>query len=85
MKTKTSREHRDPARLDAVRKAIGDQPELYVDANGALTRKQGLDWAHRFRHEWGVSRFEEPVTSDDRCRTSGRCWTRARSTASRPT
>ena len=66
VKVKTSREpDRDPARLDAVRKAIGDETELYVDANGALSRKQALEWAHRFRHEWRVSWFEEPVTSDD--------------------
>src|SRR5439155_25238181 len=66
LKMKTSREpDRDPARLDAARKAIGDQTELYVDANGALSRKQALEWAHRFRNEWRVSWFEEPVTSDD--------------------
>jgi L-alanine-DL-glutamate epimerase-like enolase superfamily enzyme len=55
----------DPARLDAARKAIGDDTELYVDANGAFDRKQALDWAHRYRREWNVSWFEEPVTSDD--------------------
>jgi len=55
----------DPARLDAARKAIGDDTELFVDSNGALTRKQALDWAHRFRHEWNVGWFEEPVSSDD--------------------
>jgi L-alanine-DL-glutamate epimerase-like enolase superfamily enzyme len=55
----------DPARLDAARKAIGDEPELFVDANGALSRKQALGWAHRFHREWNVTWFEEPVTSDD--------------------
>ena len=66
VKMKISREPlRDPERLDAARKAIGDEPELYVDANGALSRKQALEWAHRLRHEWRVSWFEEPVTSDD--------------------
>ena len=66
VKTKTSRRpDDDSARLDAVRKAIGDETDLYVDANGALSRKQALAWAERFRGEWGVSWFEEPVTSDD--------------------
>ena len=55
----------DPARLDAARKAIGDESELYVDANGAFIWKQALEWAHRYRHEWSVTWFEEPVTSDD--------------------
>jgi L-alanine-DL-glutamate epimerase-like enolase superfamily enzyme len=55
----------DPQRLDAARKAIGDDAELYVDANGALSRKQALEWAHRFHREWNVTWFEEPVTSDD--------------------
>jgi len=66
VKMKTSREPgRDPERLDAARKAIGGETELYVDANGALSRKEALEWAHRFRGEWRVSWFEEPVTSDD--------------------
>lgn len=67
VKMKTSADpERDPERLSAVRAAIGEAPELYVDANGALTRKQALYWAERFAAEWDVSWFEEPVTSDDR-------------------
>ncbi len=67
VKLKTSRQpERDPERLDAVRTAIGGATELFADANGALSRKQALYWAHRFAGEWGVSWFEEPVTSDDR-------------------
>jgi L-alanine-DL-glutamate epimerase-like enolase superfamily enzyme len=67
VKLKTSRQpDRDPERLSAVRNAIGDEPELFVDANGALSAKQALYWGHRFAGEWGVSWFEEPVTSDDR-------------------
>jgi L-alanine-DL-glutamate epimerase-like enolase superfamily enzyme len=67
VKLKTSRHpERDPERLSAVRAAIGDEPELFVDANGALSAEQALHWAHRFAYEWGVSWFEEPVTSDDR-------------------
>ena len=55
----------DPERLDAARRAIGDEAELYVDANGALSRKQALYWAERFAREWGVTWFEEPVSSAD--------------------
>jgi L-alanine-DL-glutamate epimerase-like enolase superfamily enzyme len=55
----------DPARLDAAREAIGDEVELFVDANGAFTPKQALRWAERYAHEWNVSWFEEPVSSGD--------------------
>lgn len=66
VKLKTSRHpEEDPRRLDAVREAIGDDVELYADANGALTRKEALAWADRFAGEWGVSWFEEPVSSAD--------------------
>jgi L-alanine-DL-glutamate epimerase-like enolase superfamily enzyme len=47
-----------------ARQAIGDDIELFVDANGAYDRKQALDMAFRFR-ELGVVWFEEPVSSDD--------------------
>ena len=67
VKLKTSRRPADdPGRLTAVRRAIGDDTELYADANGALTRKEALYWAHRFADEWGVRWFEEPVSSDDK-------------------
>lgn len=66
VKLKTSRRPGDdPERLRTAREAIGDSTELYVDANGALSRTQALDWAERFRSEWGVSWFEEPVSSAD--------------------
>jgi L-alanine-DL-glutamate epimerase-like enolase superfamily enzyme len=66
VKMKVSREPaRDPHRLDAARRAIGDETELYVDSNGALSRKQALLWAERFAHEWGVTWHEEPVSSAD--------------------
>ncbi|HEY7397186.1 MAG TPA: enolase C-terminal domain-like protein [Gaiellaceae bacterium] len=55
----------DPARLDAAREAIGDDVELFVDANGAFERRQALDWAERYVADWNVSWFEEPVSSDD--------------------
>jgi L-alanine-DL-glutamate epimerase-like enolase superfamily enzyme len=66
VKMKVSREpERDPERLDAARRAIGDETELYVDSNGALSRKEALRWAERFAREWGASWYEEPVGSAD--------------------
>lgn len=55
----------DPARLDAARVAIGDTTELYVDANGAFDRDDALEWANRYADDWGVTWFEEPVSSAD--------------------
>jgi L-alanine-DL-glutamate epimerase-like enolase superfamily enzyme len=55
----------DPRRLDAAREAIGDDAELYVDANGAFAAKEALAWAERYASEWGVTWFEEPVSSED--------------------
>ena len=55
----------DPGRVRAARAAIGPNPELFVDANGAYSRKQALALAERFRAEAEVSWFEEPVSSDD--------------------
>lgn len=59
---------RDPSaditRVQQVRKAIGDDVQLFVDANGAYTRKQALGQARIFS-DMGVSWFEEPVSSDD--------------------
>ena len=53
----------DVDRVRAAREAIGDA-ELFVDANGAYTRKQALAFAEAFV-ELGVTWFEEPVSSDD--------------------
>jgi len=54
----------DPERVRAARAAVGDRVALFVDANGAYSRKQALALAARFA-EAGVSWFEEPVSSDD--------------------
>lgn len=54
----------DLARVRAARAAIGPGAELFVDANGAYSRKQALAQAEAFR-EYGVVWFEEPVPSDD--------------------
>ena len=54
----------DPDRVAAARKAIGEEAELFVDANGAYSRKQALKLAHRFAAE-RVSWYEEPVYHQD--------------------
>src|SRR3954467_13822516 len=51
-----------PGRVEAARKAIGGQTELFIDANGAYTRKEALAQAEAFA-EYQVSWFEEPVSS----------------------
>jgi len=53
----------DPARVRAARRAI-ENCQLFVDANGAYSRKQALAEAAAFA-EQGVAWFEEPVSSDD--------------------
>ncbi|GAB2892611.1 enolase C-terminal domain-like protein [Streptomyces deserti] len=55
---------RDLHRVRAARHIIGDRAELYVDANGAYTRKQAVRVGHALA-EHGVGWFEEPVSSDD--------------------
>jgi L-alanine-DL-glutamate epimerase-like enolase superfamily enzyme len=66
VKMKVGREpQRDPARAKVARKAIGDDVQLFVDANGAYARKQALQMAQVFAREYDVRWFEEPVTSDD--------------------
>jgi L-alanine-DL-glutamate epimerase-like enolase superfamily enzyme len=65
VKMKVGREpQRDPARVGAAREAIGDDVRLFVDANGAYSRKQALRLALTFA-DYDVGWFEEPVTSED--------------------
>jgi len=54
---------RDPERVRAARAAIGEQA-LFVDANGAFSVKQALDFIQSCQ-DAGITWFEEPVTSDD--------------------
>jgi L-alanine-DL-glutamate epimerase-like enolase superfamily enzyme len=56
----------DITRVRAARSAIGEDAELFVDANGAYDRKQARRLGHLYAEECGVTWFEEPVTSDDR-------------------
>jgi L-alanine-DL-glutamate epimerase-like enolase superfamily enzyme len=55
----------DPRRVAEAREAIGPDTELFVDANGAYSRKDALAFADIFAAEYGVTWFEEPVSSND--------------------
>ena len=55
----------DPRRVGQARDAIGSDTELFVDANGAYHRKDALVLADIFVTDYGVTWFEEPVSSDD--------------------
>jgi len=66
VKMKVGRDpQRDPERVKVARKAIGDEAQLFVDANGAYARKQALRMARVFAEDYDVRWFEEPVSSDD--------------------
>ncbi len=54
----------DPERVAAVRKRIGKDAKLFVDANGAYTIKEALAIAHDFA-QCDVVWFEEPVDHRD--------------------
>jgi L-alanine-DL-glutamate epimerase-like enolase superfamily enzyme len=63
VKMKVGREPgEDVRRVRAAREAIGENTELYVDANGALSVKQALRFGEQYA-ELDVLWFEEPVSS----------------------
>lgn len=55
----------DLHRVAVARDAIGDDAELFVDANGAYSCKQAMGFAKKFSEDYRVTWFEEPVSSDD--------------------
>jgi L-alanine-DL-glutamate epimerase-like enolase superfamily enzyme len=57
-------EAEDIRRLAAVRKAVGDDVEIYVDANNGYYAKQAIGMA-RHLSDYNVKWFEEPVLADD--------------------
>lgn len=59
-----SRPQDDLARVAFVRKIVGPDVELFVDANGAHDVKTALWFAEEFA-KFDVRWFEEPVSSDD--------------------
>jgi len=54
----------DIARIEVARDAVGADVALFIDANGAYSRKQALGIAGA-AVDLGVTWFEEPVSSDD--------------------
>lgn len=65
VKMKIGREPgRDLTRVRVAREAIGDDANLFVDANGAFGSKEALGFAAALSR-FGVSWFEEPVSSND--------------------
>jgi L-alanine-DL-glutamate epimerase-like enolase superfamily enzyme len=54
----------DKERVVQARQAIGNDTELFVDANGGYTVKQAIEMAHEFTAS-GIRWFEEPVSSDN--------------------
>jgi L-alanine-DL-glutamate epimerase-like enolase superfamily enzyme len=57
-------EREDVKRLAAVRKAVGDDVEIYIDANNGYYAKQAIYMAREFE-QFNVGWFEEPVLADD--------------------
>jgi L-alanine-DL-glutamate epimerase-like enolase superfamily enzyme len=57
-------ESRDRARVELAREIIGDDVELFVDANGAYDTGQAVR-VGRWLASYGVTWFEEPVSSQD--------------------
>jgi L-alanine-DL-glutamate epimerase-like enolase superfamily enzyme len=55
---------RDMSRIRQTRSTVGEQVDIYVDANGAFSCKQALALA-RAVSDINVRWFEEPVSSDD--------------------
>lgn len=55
---------RDLSRVATTREVVGDDVELYVDANGGYSPGQARRVARRLEQQ-DVRWFEEPVTSDD--------------------
>ena len=56
---------RDLDRMRQARTVIGDDVELFVDANGGYTRKQAIRVMTVAAADFGVRWYEEPVSSDD--------------------
>ena len=53
----------DISRIRAVQKALNGKAQIFVDANGAYSRKQALHQAEQFA-AMGVAWFEEPLNPD---------------------
>jgi L-alanine-DL-glutamate epimerase-like enolase superfamily enzyme len=56
---------RDLERTAFARRIIGDEVELFTDANGGYSRKQAVRVGQQLVDASAVTWFEEPVSSDD--------------------
>lgn len=63
----------DLHRVEAARRAIGAQGQLFVDANSAYDRKQALYYTRRMAEEFDVRWMEQPLDPED---VSGMAWLR---------
>tara|TARA_B100000949_G_scaffold15701_1_gene12208 strand:- start:643 stop:1749 length:1107 start_codon:yes stop_codon:yes gene_type:complete len=59
-----SSEREDIERVAAVRKIVGDDVSIYIDANNGYYRKQAIYMAKEFE-QFQVGWFEEPLIPDD--------------------
>ncbi|HEY8599527.1 MAG TPA: mandelate racemase/muconate lactonizing enzyme family protein [Thermomicrobiales bacterium] len=57
-------EAEDLRRVAAVRRALGDEVTIYLDANGGYGAKQAIVMARRFE-QYNIAWYEEPVHADD--------------------
>ena len=57
-------EREDIQRVEAVRKAVGDDVAIYIDANNGYYRKQSIYMAKEFE-QYQVGWLEEPLIPDD--------------------
>jgi L-alanine-DL-glutamate epimerase-like enolase superfamily enzyme len=65
MKMKIGRDlNEDKKRIRKAKEIIGDQCELFIDANGAYSVKEAMEVA-QYAAQYNVKWFEEPVSSDD--------------------
>lgn len=55
---------RDLSRMNQARNTIGEDKQLFVDANGGYSRKQAIQ-VMRSADDLNIAWFEEPVSSDD--------------------
>ncbi|WP_329000841.1 mandelate racemase [Kribbella sp. NBC_00709] len=55
---------RDLDRMQQARSLVGDETELFVDANGGYSRKQAIRMMHA-AEDLDIAWLEEPVSSDD--------------------
>jgi L-alanine-DL-glutamate epimerase-like enolase superfamily enzyme len=60
-----SEEQRDLERIALVRRVVGDDVEVFVDANGGYSIKQAVRIGREATAEYAITWFEEPVSSDN--------------------